>query len=93
MTCCGSSRAAFSQSQQPPAKPGNAARPPGQIAINSRPEVLYFQYVGRTSLVVQGTFSRAIYRFPAAGIVLAVDPRDAPGMAAVPNLRRVRPPE
>ncbi len=93
MTCCGSSRAALGQSQQPTGKQGNAARPPGQVATNSRPEVAYFQYAGRTSLVVQGTFSRAIYRFPAAGSVLAVDPRDAPGMAAVPHLRRVRPPE
>lgn len=47
-----------------------------------------FQYVGYTSLTVRGPVTGRIYHFTTAGTVLSVDPRDAPSLAAVPQLLR-----
>lgn len=92
MGCCGNRRAVLSHHDQtqvlrpPGATPGHA---PGHVPV----ERVYFQYAGQTALNVRGTFSRQSYRFAAPGAVVAVDGRDAPSMAAVPLLRRVKPPE
>jgi len=37
---------------------------------------------------VLGPVTRNQYRFPGPGARVAVDPRDAPSIASVPNLRR-----
>lgn len=47
-----------------------------------------FQYIGGTGLTVQGPVTRKLYRFAAPGAVVAVDARDAPSLARVPQLRR-----
>jgi hypothetical protein len=49
-----------------------------------------FEYQGRTALTVVGPGTGQTYRFPAPGARLAVDLRDRPGLATVPNLREVR---
>lgn len=45
-----------------------------------------FRYTGYTSLTVRGPVTGRTYHFASAGAVLAVDPRDAPSLAAVPQL-------
>jgi hypothetical protein len=45
-----------------------------------------FRYTGHTSLMVRGPVTGRNYHFASAGAVLAVDPRDAPSLAAVPQL-------
>jgi hypothetical protein len=47
-----------------------------------------FHYVGSTAMNVLGPVTRHQYRFPGPGARVAVDPRDAPSIASVPNLRR-----
>jgi hypothetical protein len=47
------------------------------------------QYVGPTALTVFGGVTGTRYRFPNAGAVLRVDPRDLPSMGAIPYLRPV----
>ena len=45
-----------------------------------------FRYTGHTSLTVRGPVTGRTYHFASAGAVLAVDPRDAPSLTAVPQL-------
>lgn len=45
-----------------------------------------FRYTGHTSLTVRGPVTGRNYHFASAGAVLAVDPRDAPSLTAVPQL-------
>lgn len=47
-----------------------------------------FTYIGRSSLTVTGSATRTQYRFDAPGTTMAVDRRDAYGLAALPTLRR-----
>ncbi len=49
-----------------------------------------FQYVGQTGLTVTGPITGRRYRFNGPGAAAEVDARDAPGLVAVPNLRRAR---
>ena len=49
-----------------------------------------FEYVGETALRVMGPITRTPYRFRTTGARVEVDHRDAPYLAGVPNLRRVR---
>ena len=55
----------------------------------SRPERVFFRYVGRSALTVAGPVSGKYYRFTAPGATVEADPRDAPAMEKVPHLRRV----
>lgn len=50
------------------------------------PTGVAFRYTGYTSLTVRGPVTGRTYHFASAGAVLAVDPRDAPSLAAVPQL-------
>lgn len=59
--------------------------PSAPAGIDSAPA---FQYVGHTSLTVRGPLTGRIYHFVSSGTVLSVDPRDAPSLAAVPQLVR-----
>lgn len=54
-------------------------------------EPVLFEYTGATAMTVIGPMTRRVYRFPLRGARVAVDRRDAPHMAATPNLRRVIP--
>lgn len=47
-----------------------------------------FEYTGPTSMTVRGAATGASYRFAGPGARVAVDPRDAPSLLAVPRLRR-----
>ncbi|HSF39977.1 MAG TPA: hypothetical protein VLT87_09310 [Thermoanaerobaculia bacterium] len=46
--------------------------------------------MGTTGLTGTGPFTGRRYRFDGPGARVEVDARDAPSMAGVPNLRRVR---
>lgn len=50
---------------------------------------LIFEYVGDTALTVVSPITRKTYRFEKTGVRLAVDFRDRPWVAFVPNLVRV----
>jgi hypothetical protein len=52
--------------------------------------VRHFEYVGATALTAVGPITGRRYRFIGPGAQLAIDERDAAGMAGVPNLRRVK---
>ena len=89
MSCCGNKRAQLSRQNQAPAASQAGAAPghaPGHIPVAT----VYFQYTGQTALSVRGMFSRHTYRFAAPGAVAVVDGRDAPSLAAVPNLKRIK---
>jgi hypothetical protein len=53
------------------------------------PERHFFRYAGTTALTVAGPVSGKYYRFPAPGATVEADPRDAPSLEQVPQLRRV----
>jgi hypothetical protein len=82
MACCGGSRAP---------KIGVGARPLANLPASAglRRYQVMFEYVGATALTAIGPVSGKRYRFDHPGAVMAVDPRDRPGLAAVPNLRAV----
>lgn len=52
----------------------------------------YFQYLGKTGIIVQGPVSGKRYRFERHGVVTAVDLKDRRSLATVQNLRQVRGP-
>ena len=74
MSCCGQQRTQFTGSYAS----GGAA-----------PERHFFRYVGRTALTVAGPVSGKYYRFLAPGATVEADPRDAPSLAEIPQLRKV----
>jgi hypothetical protein len=63
----------------------NGSNAPGSRA----PERHFFRYVGETALTVAGPVSGKYYRFPAPDATVEADPRDAPSLEQVPQLRRV----
>jgi hypothetical protein len=54
-----------------------------------RESPIEFIYTGATALTVIGPVTRRCYRFDYTGARLPVNPRDAPGILAIPALRRV----
>ncbi len=80
MSCCGGKRAEMM-----------AAVPvsPGRTPLQSRTEQVYFQYIGRTSLIAVGGATGLRYQFSFPGAVVATDPRDRRSLAGVPHLRQV----
>lgn len=70
----------------PPVAAAPAAPRPAAPVLS--PQVS-FRYTGGRMLTARGAVTGRVYRFAAPGAVVAVDPRDAPGLQAVPNLRRV----
>lgn len=78
MPCCGGNRASLGHA-------ASLARPDG--AAGAAPS-LDFVYLGRSVLNVIGGATGRRYRFDGPGAKLAVDRRDAPGLAAVALLRR-----
>ena len=84
MSCCGRPRPAAA-SYQPIRHPGP---PPAETRL--RAATVAFVYTGPTRLQADGPVSRRRYRFEHPGAVVAVDARDAPSFAAIPNLRPQR---
>ena len=81
MPCCGKSR---TQLFGTGARPAHGPASPGALRYR-----VLFEYVGKTALTVIGPVSGKCYRFAHPGAVIVVDPRDRPGLAAVPGLRAV----
>lgn len=78
MPCCGGSRASLGHAASLDRANGPAGAAPS----------VEFVYLGRSVLNVIGGVSGRRYRFDGPGAKLAVDRRDAPGLAAVALLRR-----
>ena len=87
MSCCGRPRTAT------PLPPSTGARPapagPARPAPRA-PSSVSFRYDGSTRLHAEGPITHQRYRFEHTGAIVAVDARDAPSLAAIPHLRRVR---
>jgi len=63
---------------------------PASPAPASAPPDIRFRYVGATALTVRGPATARRYRFAVPNAEVMVDGRDAPAVAAVPHLVRVR---
>jgi len=88
MACCGNARTQVQRTiSSPRAKPAPAATSQPQPRSA---QTAYVGYFGKTGLTVTGPVSSRVYRFAANGGSIAVDARDAPSLARVPNLRVVR---
>ncbi len=86
--CCGRKRRQLHEPiyrPQPYSEPVPAPRPRRPL-----PAPVLFEYFGRTGLTARGAITGRSYRFSRPAARLAVDGRDAPSLAAVPNLRAVR---
>ena len=84
MSCCGKNR---------PARRVENNGPTRDMRTPRTPRALYFEYVGKTGLAVFGPVTGRRYHFAHPGALLAVDERDGPSMAGVPNLRGAPTPE
>lgn len=82
MCDCGTKRQDFTGQQE-----GISAKARVE-AHGSLPDIL-FMYIGQTGVTVLGQESGKTYRFRWPGDRQPIDYRDAPGMSAVPVLRRV----
>jgi hypothetical protein len=76
--CCGSTRASL----------GQRLIRVDRLDAPADAGTVPFTYTGRTALAVVGSVTGRLYRFEGTGATLAVDRRDAAGLAAVPALRR-----
>jgi hypothetical protein len=83
--CCGSLRSAARA-----AALAAAPRSPAPVADTPFVGPMVFEHVGPGPAEIRGAVSGRTYRFSSSGDRLAVDPRDRPGLAAMPSLRRVR---
>lgn len=86
MPCCGQKRENIGRSYAP----GIGTPPNGSGVYGGRK--IFFEYTGRTSMVVIGTGSGSVYRFTAPGSKLTVDVRDVPYLRTVPNLEEIQTP-
>ena len=73
-----------------PAPNGNAGLGSGEAPVTQPvvPIPIVFEYFGATGLSALGPVTQTLYRFDRRNARVAVDPRDAPGISSVPNLRR-----
>jgi hypothetical protein len=88
MACCGEVRTQFYAGARIDPAPG--AHAPIQPRIGMPAAPIRFEYVGSTGLSVRGPITGRTYRFNGPGEQVAVDPRDAPSLMAVPKLRTAR---
>lgn len=86
--CCGQKRAQLHSTL--PANPQMSPMPETAASPPRAPVPVIFEYLGTTALSVIGPVTRRLYRFDAPHARVAVDPRDAPSIAAVPNLAHAR---
>ncbi len=82
MPCCGKNRQQIGAMSVPTGAEMDAGSPVRQFTI-------FFEYTGRSAMTVVGLVSGRRYRFAHPGARVAIDPRDRPGLARVPNLRQV----
>jgi hypothetical protein len=94
MPCCGKMRQQLPSGTRPQLGrvpiPASAVTPQRRAAIQTP---MHFEYVGETGLTAIGPITGRRYRFGGPGARVAVDPRDAPLLRAVPRLRQVPSPE
>jgi hypothetical protein len=81
MGCCGNNRRPL---------PLETSEIPHVTFTPPAPTVQYFEYVGKTGLTAIGNVTGHRYRFAGPGATVEVDSRDAPSMAGVPNVRRLK---
>jgi len=84
MSCCGSKRQSYGQVPEYFTPKKEEALPVGPVV-----DFVKYKYVGLRAMTVTGGITGTVYRFPQPGSEVLVDKRDAPGMAAVPNVERV----
>jgi hypothetical protein len=90
MTCCGKHRVQWLSAARNDRIDDRRQTPLPSADFPVR--AVHFKYLGATGLTVVGPVSGRSYQFFGAGATAAVDPRDAPSVAAVPHLVRVRHP-
>lgn len=88
MSCCGNRRAMLYGTARPAFDSAQSSTP--LPARPAPPVPIIFEYQGTTELRALGPVTGRIYQFTGARSRVAVDARDAPSIAAVPKLRRVR---
>ena len=88
MGCCGKNRSALRAVENHAIE----NRDPPRVTFTPQPSFQYFEYVGSTGITAFGPITGRRYRFANPGAVVAVDDRDAPSLAGVPNVRRTRSP-
>jgi hypothetical protein len=93
--CCGKKRAAMQAKPAvyPAVYPARRVQQPMPAAppVQSGPG-LYFEYRGRSALIVIGSVTRARYYFSESGKRLAVDSRDRASIRMIPQLVEVQSP-
>jgi hypothetical protein len=82
MGCCGKNRSAIRAVEH--------HETPRVTFTPRAPSIEYFEYYGTTGMTAFGPVTGRRYRFASPGALVAVDERDAPSLAGVPNLRRSR---
>ena len=87
MTCCGKHRAEWLSAARTDRIDDSRQTPPPSSSPLAR--VVHFKYLGARGVTVVGPVSGRTYQFFGAGATAAVDPRDAPSVAAVPHLIRI----
>lgn len=89
MSCCGRGRV-FRQLNYPtPQSAESILVPPGRASQQIHPpNAVLFQYIGKSGMTVFGPITGRRYRFGQPGIIVSVDPRDAPSIDNVPHLQR-----
>lgn len=73
-------------------QPGPGPVPASSVMQQRRSVVqtpIQFEYVGESGLTAIGPITGRHYRFVGPGARVAVDPRDAPSLRAVPRLKQV----
>jgi hypothetical protein len=84
MSCCGKSSST--------ARGSNGHRAPAfSAAGNAAPLIAYFRCTGPSGITAVGAVSGKPYRFPASGLLVPVEARDAASLSRVPHLQAVRP--
>jgi hypothetical protein len=89
MACCGKKRAQLSNAFPHGRVAGPAPLPAAPPSPRAAAPVV-FEYGGGKGVTALGPVTRRLYRFDQPRARVEVDARDAPAIAAVPNLRRVR---
>ncbi len=88
MSCCGNLRrlaATSSPDLLPLSHDKTTVVPTGP----TRHFVILFEYIGTTALTAIGGLTGRRYRFDRPGARVAIDPRDRPSVAQIPNLRQL----
>ena len=86
MPCCGKNRTAEGTVWSQGSRGGASS-----IGSHSLSAVAYFHNAGTSGITAWGPASGKMYRFPASGLAVAVDPNDVASISRVPHLKPVRP--